>query len=685
MSRAPRLLLPKTGESSNAPPPPPPDEPSRAKRDTVTLACQKCRARKVKCDGERPICAACRTRNLQCEYRDSPDATTRADLQRRFVELEKKYHELLELIEMLKNRPEAEAHVILLRLRRSTDIHSTLAFINQGDLLAHPRHIATPDPRNDALLSSHHPKIYPASSAKAGDTTELGVIRKSILEMNPDDYEFPLNQEIRNARRLDIAHPTCDERTLRIDARLWTRVTTNNSIVANLISLYLSWDHCTMRLFDEDYFLDQIATGQTEYCSPLLVNALLAAASLNYSAIDKEQSQAMGREFFGEASRLWATGEDEEAHILRIPGALLMSAWSSWNGKRDMARFYLSQAVKVAQALGLSNPLVWAPRGIGAAGRRHKKGIATVAWGLFNFHTINKFFGLIDVEAIDLPGFPFPYDAFGYDEDPNVWDPFPLVRPKQIQHLGLWFRVLSELLQIAHAFMAEQDPSNPHITYEKAKMMHEKMLAWGDRLPPELERGPESLPAVLDLHMFYHGIVAKAFRPFTGADFLYQEQASSVLEASLTQLRRILYVQRHRFDGPPFNATTIGSVHVLTFSLLEGLARSDEVDRETSFDMVLAAESMKKYGEAFPAIKKSLHRLLEGASRRHAELPHELKLILEELSARFFSSDLPNDDEGYFPIDLQVGMTDQHGRGIAELVNVTYRLKVGPGGEATRE
>lgn len=36
-----------------------------------------------------------------------------------------------------------------------------------------------------------------------------------------------------------------------------------------------------MRLFDEDYFLDQIAAGQPEYCSPLLVNSLLAAASVS--------------------------------------------------------------------------------------------------------------------------------------------------------------------------------------------------------------------------------------------------------------------------------------------------------------------------------------------------------------------------------------------------------------------
>jgi hypothetical protein len=182
--------------------------------------------------------------------------------------------------------------------------------------------------------------------------------------------------------------------------------------------------------------------------------------------------------------------------------------------------------------------------------------------------------------------------------------------------------------------------------------------------------------------MFYHGIIVKAFRPFASGDFPYREQAGSLIKASSLQLRRLLYVQRHRFDGPPFNATTVGSVHVLTFSLLEELARSEEVDGETSFDLVVAAEAMKKYGEAFPAIHKSLHRLLEGASRHHVALPHELKLILEEMSARFFGRDMTDDEEECLPIDLQVGMTDHRGRGIEELVKVTYRLKLAAGESA---
>jgi hypothetical protein len=185
--------------------------------------------------------------------------------------------------------------------------------------------------------------------------------------------------------------------------------------------------------------------------------------------------------------------------------------------------------------------------------------------------------------------------------------------------------------------------------------------------------------------MFYHGIVAKAFRPFTGKNCPYREPAKAMMKASVAQLKRLLYIQRYHFDGPPFNATTIGSVHILTFSLLEELARSQEVDRETSFDLILALQAMKKYGEAFPAIHKILQRLLERASRRHPELPPELKLVLEELGARYFGPDETNSGSGsesetdLLPIDFQIAMTDHSENDIEELIQVTYGLKLDHG------
>lgn len=81
-------------------------------------------------------------------------------------------------------------------------------------------------------------------------------------------------------RHLDRTRELYDDRLLQIHASDWTTVTNSDTIIRNLVSLYLSWDHATMRLFDEELFLDQISTGKRDYCSPVFVNALLAAATV---------------------------------------------------------------------------------------------------------------------------------------------------------------------------------------------------------------------------------------------------------------------------------------------------------------------------------------------------------------------------------------------------------------------
>ncbi|KAL4993766.1 hypothetical protein BDV10DRAFT_198046 [Aspergillus recurvatus] len=43
-------------------------------RKRLTLACDTCRSRRVKCDGQRPYCAPCRTRGLDCYYQQLPES-----------------------------------------------------------------------------------------------------------------------------------------------------------------------------------------------------------------------------------------------------------------------------------------------------------------------------------------------------------------------------------------------------------------------------------------------------------------------------------------------------------------------------------------------------------------------------------------------------------------------------------
>lgn len=51
-----------------------------------------------------------------------------------------------------------------------------------------------------------------------------------------------------------------------------------NDLAARLISFYLTTDHPVLGLFDADLFLRDLVDHKTDFCSPLLLDAVLCFA-----------------------------------------------------------------------------------------------------------------------------------------------------------------------------------------------------------------------------------------------------------------------------------------------------------------------------------------------------------------------------------------------------------------------
>lgn len=66
-----------------------------------------------------------------------------------------------------------------------------------------------------------------------------------------------------------------DPRLETVNFSNWTDVQVNNTEAAQAISDYLRLDHPLLGFFDADSFLNDLSSTNTQYCSPLLVNALL--------------------------------------------------------------------------------------------------------------------------------------------------------------------------------------------------------------------------------------------------------------------------------------------------------------------------------------------------------------------------------------------------------------------------
>ncbi|KAI0482583.1 hypothetical protein GGR56DRAFT_685464 [Xylariaceae sp. FL0804] len=87
------------------------------RRVAVSAACESCRQKKAKCDGERPRCARCARLDAACVYGTRAGETRATALRRRSRSLGDEVAHLRALFEFIRVRPEAEALEVVRRIR----------------------------------------------------------------------------------------------------------------------------------------------------------------------------------------------------------------------------------------------------------------------------------------------------------------------------------------------------------------------------------------------------------------------------------------------------------------------------------------------------------------------------------------------------------------------------------------
>jgi hypothetical protein len=79
-----------------------------------------------------------------------------------------------------------------------------------------------------------------------------------------------------HARSSSLTEKYIDDRLAKVDFGRWTNVPVSNEFAAKVLSLYLEVFHPFLGFFDADLFLDSLISGETRFCSRMMVNALLA-------------------------------------------------------------------------------------------------------------------------------------------------------------------------------------------------------------------------------------------------------------------------------------------------------------------------------------------------------------------------------------------------------------------------
>ena len=147
--------------------------------------------------------------------------------------------------------------------------------------------------------------------------------------------------------------------------RSWTTVTDEPELIIHLLNMYFTWHYTYFTTLSKQLFLRDFFKGkreiasQTEYCAPVLVNAMLALGchftSWPAARDDPEDIATVGDHFFREAKRLvFDNDEFETPRLATVQALALMSVREAGCGREVRGWVYSGMSFRMASDLGLN-------------------------------------------------------------------------------------------------------------------------------------------------------------------------------------------------------------------------------------------------------------------------------------------------------------------------------------------
>ena len=133
--------------------------------------------------------------------------------------------------------------------------------------------------------------------------------------------------------------------------RTWTTVTDDAFTVCHLLALYFCWEYPTFASLSKEHFLKDFATGNHRFCSPMLVNALLALAcrfsSRPGTRANEADAHTSGDHYFQEALELFQK-EKSRNHLTTIQALGIMAIREASCGRDGESWWYAGQSITLA-------------------------------------------------------------------------------------------------------------------------------------------------------------------------------------------------------------------------------------------------------------------------------------------------------------------------------------------------
>lgn len=140
----------------------------------------------------------------------------------------------------------------------------------------------------------------------------------------------------------------------------WTRVTADAQLISHLMTMYFTWHYPFFTILSKDLFYrDYMHNVSGQYCSSLLVNAMLALgchfSSWDGAREDPQNPATAGDHFFKEAKRLVLENDEHaNAKLCTVQALALMSVREAGCGREGKGWVYSGMSFRMALDLGLN-------------------------------------------------------------------------------------------------------------------------------------------------------------------------------------------------------------------------------------------------------------------------------------------------------------------------------------------
>ncbi|ORY55713.1 fungal-specific transcription factor domain-containing protein [Pseudomassariella vexata] len=582
-------------------------------------ACTECRKKRAKCDGKKP-CARCKSqKDVECIY-EVPVRQSKEHLRHEIETLRRQQRQSDHVLSALVQTQLSED--ILGRLRDGQTVDSISDWLGSNlpaggttsSILAQPTSATSTTlsptlafgaglgPGGYAPMGSmghpaqtQHQQQQPQGGGGVDQNSPWNFSTQSHTvstrsESHPDAMQWisdvppqsrvgtwiqDQSTEGARYRGLDQILASLDSPDMKVPAGTWTNVTGDASLVQHLLALYFCWEYPTFASLSKEHFLKDFLDGRHRYCSPILVNAMLALgcrfSSQPNTRANPDDPYTSGDHFFKEALRLLY--RETNHHTLTTIQALgIMSIREASCGRDSESWYYAGQSVRMAIEMGLHM--------IHDDDDEDELAVqAATFWGAFALdHAWSLATGSLP-QCSCFPRLP-PKPAIIDDVEASLWIPYtddgsnnlgaPLQRSfEQPSNVRSVYKCFCELSELVHqSLYVLHSPGRP-VTSRDLLNIYTQYLNWYDRIPEVLRLGHNFTPAVLFAHMYYHFAILLLFRPFiklriVGSSIIPRDvclQAADAMQGLLRSYSQ-LYTLRRTPSFVPYFVLTSAIMHL---------------------------------------------------------------------------------------------------------------------------